>query len=89
VKVDLENITIRHDVKKNQTLRFGMPWNITVINISDQNMTLRHNPIPNTTIQTYFGVARVSFNETSMIFDYNHELAGKTLIFNVTVLSVR
>lgn len=89
LKVDLENITIRHDVKKNQTLPTMMPWNITVINISDKNMTLKHNPIPNTTIQTYFGVARVSFNETSMIFDYNHELAGKTLIFNVTVLSVR
>jgi len=89
VKIDAENITIRHDAKKNQTLPTTMPWNITVINISEKNMTLRNNPVPNTTIQTYFGVAKISFNETSIIFDFNHELAGKTLIFNVTVLSFR
>jgi len=35
-----------------------------------------------------FGPLKVHFNETSIIMDENNKLAGKTLIFNVTLRSI-
>jgi FKBP-type peptidyl-prolyl cis-trans isomerase 2 len=69
------------------------PFNTTVVDINETNITLRHNRIPDTTITTpgMFGQMeemRISFNETSMIMDRNPEVAGKTLIFNVTLVSI-
>lgn len=93
--IDAKNITITHNVKKNETFQFQIdqfqktPWNTTVVNISSMNITLRHNAIPDTVIQSMFGPPmKVHFNETSIIMDLNHELAGKTLIFNVTLRSI-
>lgn len=89
VKVDEKNITVKYSVKKNDTIQFpNVPWNTTVIDVSADNITLRHNPIPDTVIQTMFGPIRVSFNKTSIIMDRNHKLAGKTLIFKVTLKSI-
>ncbi len=91
LKIDDKNITIKHDVKKNETIQFfqGAPWNSTVINVSDDNITLRHNAIQDTELPTMFGgVMKLHFNETSIILDQNHKLAGKTLIFNVTLRSI-
>ena len=99
--IDTKNITINHNVKKNETFQFQIdqfqktPWNTTVVNITSMNniasmnITLRHNPIPDTVIQSMFGPpTKVHFNETSIIMDSNHELTGKTLIFNVTLRSI-
>jgi FKBP-type peptidyl-prolyl cis-trans isomerase 2 len=92
IKVDQKNITVRHDVEKNDIIQYipGVPWNTTVIDVDSDNITLRHNAIPNTTMQSMFGPPiRVSFNDTSIIMDSNHALAGKTLIFNITLRSIK
>jgi FKBP-type peptidyl-prolyl cis-trans isomerase 2 len=94
VKINETNITIKPGVKKNDTVRLPLdqfqkrPWTSTVIGVTGDNITLRHNPIPETTVQTMYGAITVKFNETSLIIDQNHELAGKTLIFNVTLISI-
>lgn len=94
VKINETNITIRPSVKINDTVRFPLdqfqktPWTSTVIGVTDDNITLRHNPIPETKVQSMFGTMVVRFNETSLIIDQNHDLAGKTLIFNVTLVSI-
>ena len=95
VKIDSKNITVQYSVKKNDTIQLQMdqfqkaPWNTTVIAITSMNITLRHNAIPDTEIQSMFGPpVRVHFNETSIIMDANNKLAGKTLIFNVTLKSI-
>jgi peptidylprolyl isomerase len=94
VKIDEKNITIKPNVTKNAIIQFpDAPFNTTVVNIDDKNVTIRHNPIPATTITVpgMFGQMqemRISFNETSMIMDRNPEVAGKTLIFNVTLVSI-
>ncbi len=89
VKIDDKNITIQPIVKKNEIIQFqDVPWNTTVIEVTDKTITLRHNAIPPTEMRTMFGVARVHFNETSIIMDQNSEVAGKTLIFNVTLRSI-
>ena len=95
IAIDNKNVTFAHDVKKNETAQFQMdqfqktPWNTTVIEITSMNITLRHNAIPDTEIQSMFGPPiKVHFNETSIIMDENNKLAGKTLIFNVTLRSI-
>jgi FKBP-type peptidyl-prolyl cis-trans isomerase 2 len=94
VKVDEKNITIKANVSSNEIIQLqGAPWNTTVVGLNNVNITLRHNPIPETVIgiPNMFGQmipTKVSFNETSITMDQNHELAGKTLIFNVTLKSI-
>ncbi len=95
VQINETAITIKPSIKKNDTVRFPLdqfqktPWTSTVIGVTDNNITVRHNPIPETTVRTmYGGTMTVKFNETSMMIDQNPELAGKTLIFNVTLVSI-
>ncbi|NJD53453.1 MAG: FKBP-type peptidyl-prolyl cis-trans isomerase [Candidatus Methanoperedens sp.] len=94
IKIDEKNITLRSNVKKNQVIQEpGYPFTTTVTDINDTNITLRRNPIPDTTVElpSMFGQmipTKISFNETSVIFDQNPEVAGKTLIFNVTLVSI-
>jgi hypothetical protein len=76
-------------VSKNAIVQLqGAPWNSTVVGMDNVNITLRHNPIPETIIPSMFGQMKISFNETSIIMDQNPELAGKTLLFKVTLVSI-
>ncbi|MDO8727395.1 MAG: FKBP-type peptidyl-prolyl cis-trans isomerase [Candidatus Methanoperedens sp.] len=94
VKIDAKNITIKPSVKKNDVIQFQLdkfqktPWTSTVIGVTDDNITLRHNAIPETKVQSMYDNMIVRFNETKFTIDENHELAGKRLIFNVTVVSI-
>lgn len=89
VKIDEKNITLKANLSMNDIIQLqGAPWNTTVVGLSNVNITLRHNPVPDTVIPTMRGMIRVHFNETSIIMDQNPELAGKTLIFNITIRSI-
>lgn len=89
MKIDGKNITLKANLSMNDIIQLqGAPWNTTVVEVKNMNITLRHNPIPDTVIPTMRGMIRVHFNETSIIMDQNPELAGKTLIFNVTLKSI-
>lgn len=89
VKIDEKNLTVNYSVKKNDVVQFrNVQWNTTVIDVNNDNITLKHNAIPDTVISSMLGRTKVSFNETSIIMDQNHELAGKTLIFSVTIKSI-
>jgi len=92
--VDDKNITLKPIVTKNEIIKLqGAPFNITVVDINATNITIKYNPIPETTVDLpgMFGQmvpTKISFNETSMIMDQNLEEAGKTLIFNITLVSI-
>lgn len=90
VKMDERNITVKYSVKKNETIQFpNVPWNTTVVEVNEDNITLKNNAIPDTEIESAFGQpVRVKFNESSIIMDQNHKLAGKNLTFNVTIISI-
>ncbi|MCE8422845.1 MAG: FKBP-type peptidyl-prolyl cis-trans isomerase [Candidatus Methanoperedens sp.] len=90
IKVDDKNVTVAYSVKKNETIQLqNRPWTSTVVDINNENLVLRHNAIPDTQMPTMFGMIKVHFNETSILLDQNHELAGKTLVFNVTLKSIK
>lgn len=87
VSIDENNITLKSDAKKGEIIKWSA-WNTTVVDIGPENMTLSHNYIPDTKIRTADGVLKVHFNDTDITMDLNNELAGKTLIYNVTIKSV-
>jgi FKBP-type peptidyl-prolyl cis-trans isomerase 2 len=87
IKIDDKNITVKSQAEKNETFNIGgAPWNTTVIDVDATNMTMMHNRIPDTIMQN--GLTRVHFNDTYITLDQNNELAGETLVFNVTVRSI-
>lgn len=94
IKIDDKNITTKPNVTKNDIFDIpDFPVSITIVDINATNMTIKYNPIPETTIDlpSMFGQmvpTKISFNETSMIMDQNREVAGKTLIFNITLVSI-
>ncbi|MBW6518068.1 MAG: FKBP-type peptidyl-prolyl cis-trans isomerase [ANME-2 cluster archaeon] len=89
VAVNSTHVTIRHQVKVGDVHTFqGTPWNTTVIDITGKNMTIRHNPIPDTTVQTAYGPIQVHFDETGITLDQNSMMAGKTLVFDIKIVSI-
>ena len=94
IKIDDKNISIKPIVKINDTIKLpNSPYNSTVVDMNDENITLRHNPIPETTAELpdMFGQmvpTKIRFNETSITMDQNPEVAGKTLLFNITLVSI-
>jgi len=97
IEVNSSHIVIRHNVEVGDIIQFPeSPWNSTVLEVTETNITLQHNPVPDTTTyitkQTMFGPqqvpVQVHFNETDIILDSNHFLAGKTLTFEVKVVAI-
>ncbi len=90
VKLDDKNVTIAYNIEKGQIIQFeNVPWKTTVLDVNSQNVTLKHNAVPDTQIQTMYGTpVKVHFNETSIIMDQNNEMAGKTMVFNITLKSI-
>jgi FKBP-type peptidyl-prolyl cis-trans isomerase 2 len=89
VTIDGKNIKIRADLNKNDVVHLQDAfWNSTVIDINDTNITLRHDAIPDKEIQSMFGSMRIHFNETTISIDQNNKLAGKTLVFDISLKSI-
>jgi len=97
IEVNSSHIVIKHNVEVGDIIQFPeYPWNSTVLEVTGTNITLQHNPIPDTIAyiikQTMFGPqqvpVQVHFNETDIILDSNHFLAGKTLTFEVEVVAI-
>ena len=87
LKVDEENIIVAPDFTVGDTIQiYKYFWNSTVLNISDNTVTIRHKPISGLEFTDIFGhTTKIHFSDTEIIEDHNHPLAGKTLIFEVTV----
>jgi FKBP-type peptidyl-prolyl cis-trans isomerase 2 len=107
---------IGREPELNETLPLNY-WNVTIVDIQGENMTLSHEPVNNTNISTEYGTGQVTLNdthvvtrlspnkgdvsitsygigiitdvnETHFIIDYNHPLAGKDVVFEVTIKDI-
>ena len=88
-KMDDTNITLRSDVEVGEVVQYmNYPWDSTVVDIKEDGIVLQHNSIPERVFQTPYGPIKVSFNGDSIMMDRNHELAGKTLVFDITLVSI-
>lgn len=103
INITVTNITAKRvSLKYDLTVGYNlwdsrMPWNETVIKIDDTNITLRKNLTRNETLGSNpFITTVIDVNDTtvtlrhktSIITDQNPEVAGKTLFFNVTLISI-
>ncbi len=94
IKIEDKNFSVKPDVKINDIVQFqNLPYNTTIVDMNDENITLRNNPIPETETEVpdMFGrmvYTKTRFNETSIIMDQNSKVAGKTLLFNITLVSI-
>lgn len=89
-----ENITLNNDLKIDQEVTLpGINWPSKVIKIDNEKITLYQYPEVNTPvfIPTQAGTMRgkiTRVDDKTYDLDLNHELAGKALTFNVTLISV-
>jgi hypothetical protein len=64
------------------------PWNSTILAVNETKITMHHYPIPDTIVNTENGPVHVRFTKTSIILYRNSHLAGKTLLFDVEIISI-
>jgi len=65
------------------------PYGTGTASISEDKITITLNPTMGAVVQTLFGFATITeANDTHMWLDFNHELAGKTLTFEITIVNV-
>lgn len=89
INMDDTNITLQSDVEVGEVVQYmNYPWESTVVDIKEDEIVLQHNTIPDEIFQTPYGPIKVSFNGDSIMMDRNHELAGKTLVFDITLISI-
>jgi len=89
VAVDDDQITVRHELNVGDRVTLPQqPWSSLVVAVSEDNATLLAEEMEYPEIQTPYGLATVSMNEKEITIDFNHRLAGKTLTFEVTVVSI-
>ncbi len=83
-----DNITeIREEPEQGQTLT--TTYGIYVITYTDDKIIKRLIPTTGASMITPYGRAKIiSANSENMTLDFNHPLAGKTLIFDIKVLNI-
>ncbi len=87
VAVGEETYTLRQDPEEGSVVQ--SPFGPTLVTIDGDNVTTRLLLEPGAVIQNEMGAGRVvSVNETTAVIDYNHPLAGKTLIFQLYLRSI-
>ncbi len=64
------------------------PWDMGVVSVNETSITLERKATDGMKIQTMIGEKEVLVKDGEMTIDMNHELAGKTLVFTIKVLSV-
>lgn len=80
--------TIRHNPENGQQIE--TPIGNATITVNEDKLIISANPEVGRKFPTPFGSAVVaSVNATNVIVDLNHELAGKTLTFEVDILDIK
>jgi|GEM_PF-2509805 len=81
------NVTLRQEAEDGQLIH--MSYGESVISITGDKMTITLTPIIGSFVSTIVSDGKIiSENGTHMMLDFNHELAGKNLIFTIKVLKV-
>jgi FKBP-type peptidyl-prolyl cis-trans isomerase 2 len=93
--LSIENGTVRLRHEPQRELQydladtFGNIYGTATVTASEDNITIKTTPINGSEVATVVGMGRIiSYNETHMKMDFNHQLAGQTLQFEIKVLNI-
>lgn len=84
LNVSNESVTLLHEPANGSSIETSMGQ--AAITVNNTHIRIEVIPVINSTVQTQFGTGRIiGINETSVLVDYNHPFAGKTLVFQIKV----
>jgi len=91
-KVGAANVTIKHNPKvgKTYTTIGFTPWDWKATNLTNETFTVKAVNIELGSALISYGARGklISFDDENMVIDSNHQLAGKTLLFDVKVIEI-
>ena len=88
LNVTKDSVGIRYDPVVGLVFE-TMLGNATVVNLTEDSIWVRENPVVGSKILTRIGPAVITgVNESHVTLDFNHELANKTLVFQIQVESI-
>lgn len=92
--IDMQNETVvyRHEPVDGMVVEMkdniGEVYGTSEISVKGEKITLTTHPIIGSVVTTIMGEGIITeANETHMMMDFNHKLAGETLIFDITLLN--
>lgn len=92
--IDIQNQTVvyRHEPEDGMVFDLkdtvGNVYGNSRVSVEGEKITITSSPVKGSVVTTVVGTGRVTeINETHMIMDFNHELAGETLIFEITLIN--
>lgn len=89
IEVTNESVLLEYEPQINSTIT-TMLGNATVIEVTADSITLRENPVKDWGVLTSFGLAKIlDFDDEYVYLDFNHPLAGKTLVFSIRVEGIQ
>jgi len=84
--VDKENVTVKNNAKNE---KIEEPWGEVIITVNETHIRKELMPAVNASMHTILGHAWIaSFNDSHIILDYNHPLAGKSVIFKIKIKTI-
>jgi len=84
--VNKENVTVKNNA---QSMEINEPWGDVALTLNGTHIRKEIMPRINTSMHTLFGHAWIrGFNDTSMLLDFNHPLAGKSVLFKIKIKSI-
>ncbi|MFH0859574.1 MAG: FKBP-type peptidyl-prolyl cis-trans isomerase [Candidatus Altiarchaeota archaeon] len=89
IEVTNESVLLEYEPDVNSIIT-TMLGNATVVEVTADSITLRENPVKDWGVLTRFGLAKIlDFDDEYVYLDFNHPLAGKTLVFSIRVESIQ
>lgn len=87
--VSVKNKSVELEYMLEESINIETSIGVMTLTPSGENITMILQPIIGKRISTPFGVGTIiDYNETTMLVDFNHPLAGKTLMFKIKLISI-
>ncbi|UCC91427.1 MAG: FKBP-type peptidyl-prolyl cis-trans isomerase [Candidatus Aenigmatarchaeota archaeon] len=92
IEIRNQTVLMRHEPEDGMVFELkdsvGESYGTSHVSVRGEKITVTSYPFKGNVVTTVFGPGRITdFNETHMLMDFNHELAGETLTFEITVLN--
>ncbi len=92
IEIRNQTVLMRHEPEDGLVYELkddvGGVYGTASVSVRGEKITVTYYPLKGSIVRTVMGIGKITdFNETQMLMDFNHELAGETLTFEITVLN--